>query len=100
MARESNESRTLEIVDVRRLIALRGTDTKGFFALTHDGLGVSIPCPVRVISGERRGPTLYLGAGMHGDEYSAMEVVRRALSRIDVGGLTGTVIGVPIQNVK
>ena len=54
---------------------------------------------IAVIRGEEPGPVLYIGAGAHGDEFNAIEAVRRATSTLDPQTIRGTVILVPVQNV-
>ncbi|MEX5728185.1 putative deacylase [Rhodovulum iodosum] len=51
-----------------------------------------------VIHGKRAGPTVFVTAGVHGDEVIGVEVVRRLLSLPVLGSLRGTLIAVPIVN--
>ncbi len=61
------------------------------------GSGLSIP--VAVVNGRRRGPTVWVSGGIHGDELNGMEIVRRLLGHLDPRTLAGTVIAVPVVNV-
>lgn len=63
----------------------------------HDGSSVSVP--VVTIGGIKDGPTLYLQAGMHGDELTGIEICRRAITEMDPGKISGTVVAVPVANV-
>jgi len=56
------------------------------------------PPLVAVVNGTASGPTVYVGAGAHGDEFNAMEAVRRAVLRLRPEGVRGTVVFVPLQN--
>jgi predicted deacylase len=58
-----------------------------------------VTIPVVTIGGTQDGPTLYLQAGIHGDELTGIEVCRRAIAEIDPGDLAGTVVAVPVANV-
>lgn len=58
-----------------------------------------VTIPVVTIGGAQDGPTLYLQAGIHGDELTGIEVCRRALAEIDPAQLSGTVVAVPVANV-
>jgi predicted deacylase len=60
--------------------------------------GSSLEIPYWVIRGSTGGPTLYLGAGIHGDEINGVDVVARLARELDGDGLHGTVILVPAQN--
>ncbi len=51
-----------------------------------------------VIRGASNGPTLYLGAGIHGDEVSSIGVVGAVLDSIDPRTLSGTLLAVPVEN--
>ena len=64
-----------------------------------DAYGAQLEPPrVVVVNGTGDGPTIYIGAGAHGDEYNAIEAVRRAALDLDPGALRGQVIFVPTQN--
>jgi len=53
---------------------------------------------VHVIHGKMDGPTVFVSAGIHGDEVIGVEIVRRILNTIKVGSLRGTLIAIPIVN--
>ena len=51
-----------------------------------------------VIHGRRPGPTVFVSAGIHGDEVIGVEIVRRLLNVTGLRSLRGTLICVPIVN--
>ena len=51
-----------------------------------------------VIHGRRDGPTMFVSAGIHGDEVIGVEIVRRLLRAKNLKSLRGTLIVVPIVN--
>lgn len=53
---------------------------------------------VHVIHGRLAGPTVFVSAGVHGDEVIGVEIVRRLLRSPNVKSLRGTLIAVPIVN--
>ena len=61
--------------------------------------GTSISMPVKVVSGKRRGPTLFVCAAIHGDELNGVEIIRRLLKRKLLRSLQGTLVAVPVVNV-
>lgn len=61
--------------------------------------GTAITLPVMTIGGDGSGPTLYLQAGLHGDEQTSIEILRRAMTGIDIHGLRGNLIIVPVANI-
>lgn len=59
-----------------------------------------VTMPVEVVRGKRPGPTLFVSAAIHGDEINGVEVVRRLLHLPQLKSLKGTLIAVPIVNVR
>ena len=51
-----------------------------------------------VIHGRKDGPTVFVSAGIHGDEVIGVEIVRRAMRLKKLKSLSGTLILVPIVN--
>lgn len=51
-----------------------------------------------VIHGKRPGPTIFVSAGVHGDEVLGVEIVRRLLTVDNLDELSGTLITVPVVN--
>jgi hypothetical protein len=60
--------------------------------------GAKVKLPVVVINGARRGPRLYLGAAIHGDEVNGVAILSEALAQLDPGTLAGSIICVPVQH--
>ncbi|HXP72767.1 MAG TPA: succinylglutamate desuccinylase/aspartoacylase family protein [Stellaceae bacterium] len=60
--------------------------------------GAKVRLPVVVINGARRGPRLYLGAAIHGDEVNGVAILSEALAELDPGTLGGSIICVPVQH--
>jgi predicted deacylase len=60
--------------------------------------GSEVTLPVALFRGRRPGPTLYLQAGLHGDEMTGIEICRRVLAGLDAGRMAGTVACVPLAN--
>jgi predicted deacylase len=51
-----------------------------------------------IIHGRKTGPTVFVSAGIHGDEVIGVEILRRLLRAKNLKGLRGTLIVVPIVN--
>lgn len=51
-----------------------------------------------IIHGKTEGPTVFVSAGVHGDEVIGIEVIRRLLKSTALRGMHGTLIVVPIVN--
>jgi predicted deacylase len=67
-------------------------------AVTVDLGGQEIFLPVHVLRGAKPGPTLALISCVHGNEWLAIEVLRRVLGRVDPDRLAGSVLAVPVCN--
>jgi len=61
--------------------------------------GTLIDIPVHVFNSKKKGPTLLVQAGLHGDEINGVETLRRMLENKDFEIAKGAVIVVPILNV-
>lgn len=57
-----------------------------------------VTMPVHVVHGRVPGPTMFVSSGLHGDEITGIEVVRRLMQVGDLDQLTGTLLVVPIVN--
>lgn len=55
--------------------------------------------PIRVISGRRNGPIVFISAAIHGDELNGIEIIRRLRKLNVLKRLKGTLILVPIVNI-
>lgn len=60
--------------------------------------GTDAALPVHLINGAKPGPTVFIGAGAHGDEVNGVRAVMDAVERIDAAKLVGRVVAVPVQN--
>lgn len=61
--------------------------------------GTVIDIPVYVFRSVHDGPVVLLMAGMHGDEVSGTEIIRRMLAKKMLYPLKGTIIAVPVLNI-
>lgn len=59
----------------------------------------SIDLPVHIFRAEKDGPVLLLTGGLHGDELSGIEIVRRMIYKNMLMPESGTVIAIPLVNV-
>ena len=57
------------------------------------------PRPVITVTGVNPGPVLFVGAGVHGGEYPAIEAVIRLANSLDAKSLSGTAIFMPVLNL-
>ncbi|HEY1366731.1 MAG TPA: succinylglutamate desuccinylase/aspartoacylase family protein [Gaiellaceae bacterium] len=65
----------------------------------YDRDGSPVTLPLLVLTGTTDGPTVYLGALIHGDEPAGCEVIRRVVrEEVDPERLAGRLIAIPIQN--
>jgi predicted deacylase len=60
--------------------------------------GSKVALPLLLMNGAAPGPRLYLGAAIHGDEVSGVEIVFRACAQVQPDTLAGSIVCVLIQN--
>ena len=61
--------------------------------------GSPLQIPVLTIGGRSPGPTVYVQAGIHGDEMTGIEICRRVIAGLDPAEVNGTLVAVPLANV-
>ena len=88
-----------EALKVGKISAEPGAKAFGSITVGELNDGSPIKVPVFLVNGVKPGPTLYLGAGCHGNELTGVEVIRRVITEIDPKKVSGAVIAVPIQNL-
>ena len=54
--------------------------------------------PVISITGREPGPTLFIVAGVHGDEYEGMAAIRRIARQLDPARMRGRFVAIPMAN--
>lgn len=60
--------------------------------------GMELILPLHEITGDRDGPTLGLSAGIHGEEAVGVEILYRFLTTLDLSGLAGRLLVLPVAN--
>jgi predicted deacylase len=60
--------------------------------------GTTLTLPLWLIHGAADGPRLYLGAAIHGDEITGIEILARACAQVQPAQLAGSVVCVLVQN--
>jgi predicted deacylase len=80
------------------LTAAPGTIVRGGIELVELPDGSRIEAPLMVANGAAPGPTLYLGATIHGDEPNGIAILARALAGLDPAALRGRILCVPVQH--
>ncbi|UCH25194.1 MAG: succinylglutamate desuccinylase/aspartoacylase family protein [Trueperaceae bacterium] len=70
----------------------------GYLPVTTLASGAELGVPVHVVAGDEPGPGLALVVGLHGHEYSAINILREVLQSVDPARLRGHLIMVPMAN--
>lgn len=60
--------------------------------------GADISLAIHTITGSEPGPRFVIFGGIHGDEATAVEAVRRIVEAVDEKQLKGTLVAVPVSN--
>lgn len=89
-------SENLVVADIQ---CAPGTSARGRIVVGYLKDGTELALPVLLINGAKAGPTVYIGALIHGTEPVGAVVVQRLMrDSLDANQLRGRVIGIPIQN--
>lgn len=88
-----------DVIQVGDITCDPGQLAKGRIRYGYDRDGSECALPVLVLNGAGAGPTVYLGALVHGSEQAGVEVIRRVLrEQVQPEQLGGAIIAVPVQN--
>jgi len=85
-------------LQIAGLSVASGTRQTGYLPAIELADGSLVRFPLLVVAGARPGPTLYVGAAIHGDEINGIEIVYRVARAVDPAALAGTLLAVPVQN--
>lgn len=66
-------------------------------AKLYDATDLEIPA--HVIRGVEEGPSMFICAGIHGDEINGTEIIRRLLAHEALNHIRGTLIVIPVVNI-
>ncbi len=88
-----------ETFTVGTATAARGQKAAGTIEVPA-GVDAALSIPVVVVNGARPGPVLALVSGAHGTEYASIISLEKVIERLDPAALAGTVIIVPLVNVR
>jgi predicted deacylase len=75
-----------------------GRAVRASIELTELPDGSRVQVPLALVHGSRPGPTLYIGAAIHGDEANGVAIASRLLVSLSPEALAGRLICVPVQN--
>jgi predicted deacylase len=76
-----------------------GTIQRHLIKLPGAALANDEPRPVISVAGAKRGPVLFVNAGVHGGEYPAIAAVIRLGKTLDPNTISGTAILMPVLNL-
>lgn len=88
-------SKSFEIAGLR---IAPGEKKRGLMPVLNLADGSDVSLPLLVLNGAKDGPTVYLGAAIHGDEVNGIAILARALAGVDPAKLSGRIICVPVQH--
>lgn len=80
------------------LSAEAGSITRDWLRFLELNDGTFLELPTVVVNGSHKGDTVYIGAGVHGDEINMVLALVDALEKIDPAHVHGTVVAVTIEN--
>jgi len=73
---------------------------KGELVVAVDAQKDKITIPILIATGPMAGKTIFISAGVHGDEINGIEILQRFIKNLDVTALKGTIIFLPLINIS
>jgi len=89
---------TTQTFELAGVSAAPGAVAKGYFDSVELADGTHVRIPLILANGATDGPTVFIGAGAHGDEINGIRSVIDAMKAIDPTRLSGRIVAVPVQN--
>src|SRR5207244_10907731 len=86
-----------EQMQVAGLSIPAGSVVRHTLEVTELADGSRITLPLLLINGASPGPRLYLGAAIHGDEVSGVEILFRACAQVQPDTLAGSIVCVLVD---
>lgn len=86
------------ITEIAGLKAEKNSIQKGVMTLGSIADGSPINLPFYLISGKDSGPTVWLNAGIHGDEFGGTAAVIEFAREINTEDLKGQIVALPVAN--
>ncbi|QOK29895.1 succinylglutamate desuccinylase/aspartoacylase family protein (plasmid) [Cytobacillus oceanisediminis] len=87
------------MIKVGDVEAKKGTIQKGFFRVGSYSDASPISLPIMIASGKQDGPTLWLQAAVHGEEFGGSASIINLVNSLDLETLKGTIVAVPVVNL-
>ena len=78
----------------------KGNLSQGELVVAVDATEGQITIPILIARGLSDGKTIFISAGVHGDEINGVEILQRFINNLDVTALKGTIIFLPLINVS
>ena len=75
-----------------------GSKGYGTLPVAKMASGWEINIPIHVLVGNQPGPVLCALACLHGHEYTAIDVIRQVVTKINPNDITGTILAIPVAN--
>lgn len=85
-------------LQVGTAVAKQGTLTMGVLRVGSMADGSTIELPVLLAVGPKEGPSVWVQACVHGEEFGGAASIIRFMRTLNVNDLRGTLIGIPVAN--
>ncbi|MBD3191174.1 MAG: hypothetical protein GF308_11040 [Candidatus Heimdallarchaeota archaeon] len=93
-----SEEMIMKPIKVGLLEAKPGKRVYGYLNLFEHPVGTLERIPIIIAQGKKAGPTLWLIANIHGNEYTGILVIHRIINELPLEELRGTIVAIPTLN--
>jgi predicted deacylase len=97
--KKSAKPKTNKPLIVGTATAKPGTKSTGWLQLAELPDGQPLQIPVIAVRGAKPGPTLWVEACIHGDEYAGTFIIHEFIRRLNPKAMSGNVVAVPALNI-
>jgi predicted deacylase len=87
-----------QVLQVGSARAVAGTRARGTLVAGEHADGSPFALPVQIVAGRRPGPTVWINALTHGDEYGGARALQDVMRGLDPEAMTGQVVAVLAAN--
>lgn len=92
------EEENMKPVRVGPLEGKPGERVYGYLNLFEHPVGTLERIPIIIAQGKKKGPTLWLTANIHGNEYTGILVIHRIINELPLEEMRGTIVAIPTLN--
>ncbi len=81
-------------------VSAKGKARRGKLKVARLPNGADVEIPIKIAEGKKPGKTMFVCAGVHGDEINGIHLLKRFTEELDLSKISGTIVILPVINVE